>query len=1355
MYSSKRRKMFKSAYFIFLLIIGGFSMLAAKSHSSGTIPDGMGTSADPYKIATMANLRWVSATSACWSKGNFFVMTADIDASETSTSPMSPIGNSSDYFYGVFHGAGHRIKNLTMYYKTTSEIGLFGVLGDNSTGNNSIIDSLGVTNSKITGKSGVGAIVGTSYSRWGINYCYAIDDTVNGDSCDVGLIAGRTRLSSSYGNGTIIGCFATGKVESVQWAVGGIVGCQHGLVANSYARATVQGQYNCGGIAGRNQIKGGPDSICYSASIVKAKDDTAVGGFVGTLEYAGDLESCFWDTLLCNPGTYGTNGNTYGNGKTTTQMKTMNTYTDSGWDFTNIWTIASNANDGYPCFRWMAKPTVETEKIVAGVMDSTGLLDTVVCYGNLKSLSLSAPTEYGICWNTTGTPTKSDNVVNLGEATSTGRFSAKITGLTASEYTICYFRAYALNSVDTVYGEQYSFMRGIVSYHWQPSESKYSLKSAGSYDSSSLDGKIKYNKLDSGAMWLDTASNGKRYSVYLDSSITGGGIQASTSSKYTNTMAYMNHTFYIFAKNTVPKFTVKMLRDTTKSYWVDISYSNDSIYMASFGKNKRSTFADLSTGKKAGSWVPFYVHINNITSEPDSVRVSFGYGNQELAYIVAGDSAIDTSNTPYVKCSVKSTDTTSTAAQMSDIHLFSTNDANGVDNLWPLFFSSQYLTTGPIMSVPVLIHNIIYDPPGSESYSTCVFDTSMTTTLDFTWSANASASLEIGAKGDLEVEGGFLGIVESGFTISEVNTVKGEAHYKYEHNVGYDVSLSKSTSTSSMVDAVDSAYIGPTLGDVVVYQVLKYRTLLMKRPIMSKFRTASDTIKDYVFATAGGMPVPDSCSAVYYMPIKTLIGNLHKDTSGLGLLQSEYPYDLQTGKVRVSLFDSTWNSAKTAKNPPRLQKYENIKEIGGNIIYSNSVSRDSVARADSTHSWGASVTHDEALWTIAGGYELNISAGCDFALKNSVSNSHGSTLSYTLQDEDSWDKFRITPYTDNRFKTICFVVDTANSYSSFPHEANTQPAVTWNVSSIAKTNGYVGQETDVKVTVKNTSPKSVLPSLPGAFPFSIAAVNFPGSFSVTPEDAEIAIGDSVVFTVAFTGASADSFTQRLKVICWKPDLSKSMCDTVYFPMILKAADTGLYVSCAQDTFTFNSNSSPTHAFNVSLTNTGAHSSTIIFGTDSVTTGTTVGYGTITNPVAAKDSASLAITLTGNGSHDIYTLYYWAQIEGNSATISHHKLILKDSSSTKVVKRTLQKIQELGMVSIGKGKLELLVPDNESPTLKMFSINGKMIMTEHVSAGRTTIDINAMHLTNGLYIMRMQGKTKVCQQKVIISSKKKG
>jgi sugar lactone lactonase YvrE len=75
--------------------------------------------------------------------------------------------------------------------------------------------------------------------------------------------------------------------------------------------------------------------------------------------------------------------------------------------------------------------------------------------GTIISLGTPNPTSYGVCWNTTGTPTILDNQVDLGAKSTTGTFIVPITGLSAN--TTYKVRAYATNAAGTSYGNTVSF----------------------------------------------------------------------------------------------------------------------------------------------------------------------------------------------------------------------------------------------------------------------------------------------------------------------------------------------------------------------------------------------------------------------------------------------------------------------------------------------------------------------------------------------------------------------------------------------------------------------------------------------------------------------------------------------------------------------------------------------------------------------------------------------------------------------------------------------------------------------------------------------------------------------------------
>lgn len=92
-------------------------------------------------------------------------------------------------------------------------------------------------------------------------------------------------------------------------------------------------------------------------------------------------------------------------------------------------------------------PTVTTKAV------SSVTATSAVSGGNVTSEGGSAVTSRGVCWNTTGTPSVSDNLTTDGAGA--GTFSSNIDGLSAG--TTYYVRAYAVNSSGIGYGSQESF----------------------------------------------------------------------------------------------------------------------------------------------------------------------------------------------------------------------------------------------------------------------------------------------------------------------------------------------------------------------------------------------------------------------------------------------------------------------------------------------------------------------------------------------------------------------------------------------------------------------------------------------------------------------------------------------------------------------------------------------------------------------------------------------------------------------------------------------------------------------------------------------------------------------------------
>ena len=270
-----------------------------------TFSGGSGEPNNPYLISTPADLSRISHNPRLMNA--HFKLTDDVNMADTT---HFIIGNGMYPFAGTFDGGGHIISNFYRY-SSTGEMtkGLFGIVD----GAGAEIKNLGLTDSYIGG----------------------------GGYQTVGLLVGRLK------NGTVSGCFAErGRVEVFESDGGGLVGSNAGTISNCYTNVYLSGWYGVGGLVRSNS---GIISNCYSRGRV---DGLLNGGLVES--NSGAVTNSFWDV-----NSSGEPNSAAGIGLTTTQMKTMSTFTNAGWDFvgeTNngtdfIWRMCQDFVD-YPRLAW-------------------------------------------------------------------------------------------------------------------------------------------------------------------------------------------------------------------------------------------------------------------------------------------------------------------------------------------------------------------------------------------------------------------------------------------------------------------------------------------------------------------------------------------------------------------------------------------------------------------------------------------------------------------------------------------------------------------------------------------------------------------------------------------------------------------------------------------------------------------------------------------------------------------------------------------------------------------------------------------------------------------------------------------
>ncbi len=354
----------------FLLIVASLIVFPVALY--GFPGSGEGTPGDPYLITD-----WHELDAIRNDLNASYRLVNDLNQSSVGYSDLAgptanggsgwdPIARFTAYFHGELDGQGHTISDLYIDLTGTQEIGLFG-----KTGSGSNIYDLNLENFNISGGEIVGGLAGEIHGTvnnlhlsgeltaldWfsggmaGINEGTITNSsaavTVEGDGRTGGLVGrnlGLIELASSSGavsgqartgglvgwnNGEILRSHATGEVDGTI-DVGGLVGRNNDDIRNSYATGQVTGNNDVGGLVGHNR-----ELVSTSYSVGRVPNG---GGLVGN--DLRNVNRSFWDVETSE-----TTNSDGGTGKTTDEMKDIDTFLGLNWD---IEPTGVMRNDGYP-----------------------------------------------------------------------------------------------------------------------------------------------------------------------------------------------------------------------------------------------------------------------------------------------------------------------------------------------------------------------------------------------------------------------------------------------------------------------------------------------------------------------------------------------------------------------------------------------------------------------------------------------------------------------------------------------------------------------------------------------------------------------------------------------------------------------------------------------------------------------------------------------------------------------------------------------------------------------------------------------------------------------------------------------
>ncbi len=339
---------------LILLVAAPFAAYAAQYGG------GDGTEANPFLISTAQEFAMIGENPGDWSK--YFELVVDIDLSDCNETNLPMIGKwvlagsaANRPFNGTFEGNGKTIWGFHYKDMQSDYVGLFqyvtgritnlelagATVTGNGLGTGALVGYLGkgsltgcsATGIKVSGNLGVGALVGVADGN-------VHTSRSNGSVSGVQFVGG---LVGQVGDGTVARSYSRAKVVGNE-DVGGLIGVmlkQTSILESCYATGSVSGAVHVGGLVGG--LSSG--SVWRSYSVGGVTGTQSSGGLIGYKWASGEVYVSFWDTETSHQAT-----SAAGTGKTTTEMKTFDTYSVANWDFPGTWVICEGL--GYPVFLW-------------------------------------------------------------------------------------------------------------------------------------------------------------------------------------------------------------------------------------------------------------------------------------------------------------------------------------------------------------------------------------------------------------------------------------------------------------------------------------------------------------------------------------------------------------------------------------------------------------------------------------------------------------------------------------------------------------------------------------------------------------------------------------------------------------------------------------------------------------------------------------------------------------------------------------------------------------------------------------------------------------------------------------------
>lgn len=391
-----------------------FTILVCIALAVNAFSGGAGSSSSPYLVSNADDLAEVSGSS-------YYKLTNDIDLTEwiavnAPSQGWIPIAN----FNGVFDGANYTIKGL-MINRNSDNVGLFGycaydecviknvsIINPQIKGGNYVgtiagsadhIENCHVIGGSIEGTNYVGGIAGVLNTEDFALNDYNADEShsfaIKQSSASVNIFAvshvggivGATH-SSTYahswvgsiyrhtGSATVTNCYFNGRIVATGNSVGGIVGgnymaaylspygtfdyCKEiAYVTSNYARGSVTGISNVGGIVGNNCLNT-EKNVCILDTLSAREASYRI-----SKDAKGDNRA--WNQTVIIQGRRDVavdDSPAQGTSAVLSTLRRMATYENMGWDFYNIWDIQQG--ESFPYLFDQSAPLAKVTNFEAG-----------------------------------------------------------------------------------------------------------------------------------------------------------------------------------------------------------------------------------------------------------------------------------------------------------------------------------------------------------------------------------------------------------------------------------------------------------------------------------------------------------------------------------------------------------------------------------------------------------------------------------------------------------------------------------------------------------------------------------------------------------------------------------------------------------------------------------------------------------------------------------------------------------------------------------------------------------------------------------------------------------------------------